>query len=67
MDTIIYFTIKDIAEACGVSGSAVRKWIYRGKIADVKRRNKLGHRLFTSEDLDRFVEYAESRPKDKKK
>jgi len=55
------YTTQDIAGTCGVSPNAVRKWIYTGKVKDVKLKDKQGKRIFTQQDFDRFLAYARSR------
>ena len=57
-----YYLTEDIARACGVSGNTIRWWIYQGYIRDVKKDTS-GRRIFTPEDMDRFIVYANSRGK----
>jgi len=55
-NTKLYST-QDIAEACEVSTTTIRRWILTGKLEEVKKLQ--GKRVFNQADLDRFLAYVE--------
>jgi len=60
------FSTIDVALACRVSDTTIRRWIYKGILEEVGKDSK-GRRFWTQADLDRFVIYADSRSEVRKK
>ena len=61
------YSTSDVAEKCGVARTTIHTWINRGEVEDVKIRTEGGMRIFTEEDLQRFMKYANSKRGRKKK
>ena len=61
------YSTGDVAKKCGVAKATIYTWINRGEIGDVRNRTEGGTRIFTEEDLQRFLKYAESKKGRKKR
>lgn len=53
-----YLRTNEAAHELGVSRQTLLRWFRERKVADVKKRDRKGWRLFSSDDMARLKEWA---------
>jgi len=58
----IYLRTKEAAEEFGISKQTLLRWFSEGKVKDVKRRDRNGWRLFSTQDILRIKKWMSGEP-----
>lgn len=58
------FYAAQAADAAGISKATLLRWIRNGRVADARRRDRNGWRVFDAHEVERLKHFADGEPDD---